>query len=256
MGPVIVLGMHKSGTTLISDVLHQSGFEMVEKDLEFGYDDGNKMEREETRLLNIELLRAENSLSYKTTACLDIQSVSPNQWARGRRIVKRQAGKQWGFKDPRTLLTLKFWSRIIDDAAFVGVFRHPAEVFNHYTRRGWKWYILEPYYPILVLRAWCIYNVILLDVCRRYENFVLLDYNEVMAGGDGLSFLESVLQHPLVDARRSDMHRGRTMQTKDYRFVKFFLKYFFRMDVDKVYFDLCTEAQKQIIHSTENLIAT
>ena len=46
----VVLGMHKSGTTLVSDILHRSGVPMVEVRSSEGYDQGNKMERDATRM--------------------------------------------------------------------------------------------------------------------------------------------------------------------------------------------------------------
>lgn len=34
-------------------------------------------------------------------------------------------GTPWGFKDPRTLLTLPFWEQGLADQRLVGTFRHP-----------------------------------------------------------------------------------------------------------------------------------
>lgn len=45
----VVLGMHKSGTTLVSQILHHSGIPMGDGfDENVTYDGGNKYEREST----------------------------------------------------------------------------------------------------------------------------------------------------------------------------------------------------------------
>ena len=53
----IVLGMHKSGTTLLSQILHHSGISMGENFNEsVSYSQGNKYERETTQQINKEIL--------------------------------------------------------------------------------------------------------------------------------------------------------------------------------------------------------
>ena len=55
----VVLGMHKSGTTLISETLHESGINMGEfSDIQqgIGYDEGHKYERRETQQINRQIL--------------------------------------------------------------------------------------------------------------------------------------------------------------------------------------------------------
>ena len=54
----VVLGMHKSGTTLLSQVLHHSGIDMGEIPDGVSYDKGNKYEDQESFHINMELIRA------------------------------------------------------------------------------------------------------------------------------------------------------------------------------------------------------
>lgn len=42
----------------------------------------------------------------------------------------------WGFKDPRTLLTLKGWRELVPDLELVGIFRHPLRVADSLRRRN------------------------------------------------------------------------------------------------------------------------
>src|SRR5690606_15029365 len=45
-------------------------------------------------------------------------------------------GAPWGFKDPRTLLTLEFWRQAAPQARLVGSFRHPVRVVRSLHKRG------------------------------------------------------------------------------------------------------------------------
>ncbi len=52
----IVLGMHKSGTTLVAQTLHAAGINMGDFDESLTYDTNNKYERHDTQELNRDLL--------------------------------------------------------------------------------------------------------------------------------------------------------------------------------------------------------
>ena len=52
----VILGMHKSGTTLVSQTLHASGINMGDFDSSLTYDTNNKFERHNTQELNRDML--------------------------------------------------------------------------------------------------------------------------------------------------------------------------------------------------------
>jgi hypothetical protein len=53
------------------------------------------------------------------------------------RIIDSYRGvSEWGFKDPRSLITLDFWREVIPDLRFVGTFRHPELVAQSLFRRN------------------------------------------------------------------------------------------------------------------------
>ena len=66
----------------------------------------------------------------------------------------------WGFKDPRTLLTLDGWLQLVPDLEFVGVFRHPARVARSLASRP-KLRVEDP------VALWRSHNTRLLEVHRR-----------------------------------------------------------------------------------------
>ena len=74
---VVVLGMHKSGTSLISEILHYSGIDMIEQDSTLGYDEGFHHERRATSEINKDLLRSRGLHSLETIRKLDARRAGP-----------------------------------------------------------------------------------------------------------------------------------------------------------------------------------
>lgn len=239
--PVIVLGMHKSGTTLVSETLHRSGVAMIEAEQAGGYDEGNKMERDATRALNAVLLDCAGRLSVRVVSPLDLAAVSGDQWQAGRDLVRAldAAGSEWGFKDPRTVLTFDFWRGLIERPRLIGVFRDPVEVFRHYARRpARRWLLSDPGYLPAALHAWCVYNQRLLEIARAEPAMLLLDYADVMTGPEGMARLEDFLGRPLVDCRRSEMRRSEARPTLAYRAARALVRRRHGLDAERIHRNL------------------
>src|SRR5690606_30935954 len=80
------------------------------------------------------------------------------------------AGGPWGFKDPRTLLTLPFWRERLPGMRLVGTFRHPARVARSLTAR-------DPSMPLATaLDLWLAYNRRLL-AAHAQAPFPLVDFD-------------------------------------------------------------------------------
>lgn len=219
--PVVVLGMHKSGTTLIADTLHRSGIAMVGAEAAGGYDDGNKMERVETRALNMDLLGDDGIESIRLLHSVTTDAATATHLAQARSLIDGLAPGPWGFKDPRTLLTFGLWDKVLDDPLLIGVFRNPVEVFGHYVRRaGRKWISRDPAYLPDALRAWCVYNQHLLDLKHKHPQLLLLDYSEFMTTDMGMQHLSAHVGCSLVDCRKQTMRRAEARVTTDYRLAR------------------------------------
>ncbi len=246
--PILVLGMHKSGTTLIAETLHRSGISMVEAEQVGGYDDGNKMERDETRRLNIALLKSDRQESVRITRPLDANTVTQEWRAHGRAILKRQdSSGPWGFKDPRTLLTYEFWAELIHSPRLIGVFRDPAEVFLHYARRPWwRWIRRDPLYLVAAMHAWCVYNEALLSLARRQPNLLLLDYAAFMSDAVEMDRLARFVGVPLVDQRKSDMRRATSERTAAYSILERYERRRHGLDATKIHTELAMLREKRI----------
>ena len=88
------------------------------------------------------------------------------------RAVVEQFGDtpRWGFKDPRTLLTVDGWLELVPTMEFVGTFRHPVAVARSLISRGGgkppRWF-----------RIWLDYNVRLLELHDRFD-FPLISFDQ------------------------------------------------------------------------------
>jgi len=216
---VIVLGMHKSGTTLISQILHKSGINMGNFDERISYDQGNQYERYETQILNKEILKCGDTHS------LDV--IHPVTDITNEYLLKRmsllvqdlcQKYSAWGFKDPRTCLTYPVWQKVLPPHKVIIVYRNPLEVYHHY-RRGIPFYRIfkKLKYSYKALRAWYIYNSLLLQyISQLNSDYIVINFSEFMSSSRGLKKLESFLNIPLVDCRRKDLYRAKPKKVLSY----------------------------------------
>jgi hypothetical protein len=99
--------------------------------------------------LQDELLEASNGAWWGPPDAVEWR---PEHFEKARAILAAHAGQPvWGFKDPRTLLTLEGWRELVPDLRPVGIFRHPLRVAQSlHTRDGMR---LET-----GLRLWRYYN--------------------------------------------------------------------------------------------------
>jgi hypothetical protein len=205
----VVLGMHKSGTTLVSEMLHRSGIAMVERDVEGGYERKNYFEREATKALNKELLRCGGRSSLKVRRRLGDAIVDPGLSARAKAMVAQitRDCRSWGFKDPRTCLTYEFWKTVLPPHRLICVFRSDAEVHGHYTRgRG-----LSLRRGMDALAAWHAYNACIVEAAGEAgDRAILVSYESLMDGDAEFSRLQRFVGRELADCRRPGLHRART----------------------------------------------
>ena len=132
---VIILGMHRSGTSSFAGCLQQRGLYL-----------GNVIEKSPHNAKgnreNPDIMRLNESVLEKSGGSWD----RPPQmitWDREQiqerdRIIESylQESCTFGFKDPRTLLTLPFWEDSLLPTRYVGTFRHPLLAAQSLNRRN------------------------------------------------------------------------------------------------------------------------
>lgn len=209
MAPIVVLGMHKSGTTLVSLMLHRSGIEMVDHEGAGGYDDGNHFERLSTNGLNKRLLGRSGGNSLRTFRPLDPGSVQAELRSDAFRLVAEleSRGRPWGFKDPRTCLTYPFWRDVLPAHKVICVYRGPGEVHAHYTGKR----SLDATRGIRTLRAWYEYNLAMLNAYQQAApgTRLLIDYSTLMQDEDQLARLSAFVGRDIKDERVASLRRAR-----------------------------------------------
>lgn len=134
--------MHRSGTSLTTRVLNILGVELGSHERLRGATVENPDGYWEHRGLmevNIELLRR---LGGDGRRVPDL----PDQWwedaafedlrERAQSVFREMGGdRPWGWKDPRTTVTLPFWRELVPSLRVVECVRHPLEVYDSLRRR-------------------------------------------------------------------------------------------------------------------------
>jgi hypothetical protein len=109
---LLILGMHRSGTSLLANYLARGGLH-VGTDL-LGMDWSNPAGHFENRAFlkfHNDVLKAHN-LDFKVSAPVDWKLTSEHDNA-ARQLVRIHGSKiPWGWKDPRTCLFLDFWRKV------------------------------------------------------------------------------------------------------------------------------------------------
>jgi hypothetical protein len=139
---VCVLGMHRSGTSVVTRLLSALGVYLGPEHLISNVGSDNPKgywEHHPLALLNDEILARFGGQWHQPPAF-------PSEWWRApeladlkekaQEIVGTFAGQPlWGWKDPRTCLTLPFWRDIVGPIRYVLAFRNPCEVVASLQRR-------------------------------------------------------------------------------------------------------------------------
>ena len=133
---VIVLGMHRSGTSLLTGSLEAAGLHLGEVNDAAPFNRRGNKENESIRDLNDTLLERSGA-AWNRPPRAQVRWGRADE-ARGRSLVRPYlaAGRPWGFKDPRTVWTVEGWLRLLPHARLVGVFRHPSLVVQSLTARS------------------------------------------------------------------------------------------------------------------------
>jgi hypothetical protein len=224
----VVLGMHKSGTTLLAQILHASGIHMGEFDSEVGYDGGNHFERDDCREVNrdglggaqiwplwlavarwlgLEKRYYVHSLSVTSRAVL-AGEMSAATRGRMRQVISRADARHenWGFKDPSTCLIYPWWRSELPTHRVIAVYRGYGQLLKHYGVGSWRQLNVPRLFR--ALRSWTLHNQRILAALKTCgDSAILVSYERLMDGEAEMQRLEAFVGQPVVDARRRSQHR-------------------------------------------------
>jgi hypothetical protein len=148
--PIVIIGMHRSGTTLVTDLLQGLGLHLgwvvqensealffVERNEALLVASGGGWEHPEPvdRLLAHPRMRAAagRRLRCDAESVRFLSYLGPahaRAWGRPSRLTF-----PWGWKDPRNSFLLPLWLDVFPDARVVHVCRHPLDVARSLRRR-------------------------------------------------------------------------------------------------------------------------
>ena len=164
--PVIIVGMHRSGTSCLAGSLEQCGLYLGDVNRSAPFNLRGNCENERIRELHDRIL-ARNDCRW------DIPPTSPIIWTEDEkadvsRLISQEYGAHaaWGFKDPRTLFLLDGWLELFPNLRLVGTVRPPSEVAASLLGR-------DQFDQLTSLSLWRSYNWQLAQAAKQFGMLVV-----------------------------------------------------------------------------------
>ena len=137
---ILVLGMHRSGTSCLTGILKEQGFFTGKLDVNLLGMNGNKgsQENREVFLLNEKLLMLNLGSWYNPQEIKIIPTDFFKKALDYKSKLRTQSNQQSKIliKDPRMLFCLNLWGE--SDGQYIGSFRHPSKVVASIEKRNKK----------------------------------------------------------------------------------------------------------------------
>ena len=166
---VIMLGMHRSGTSCLAGCLEECGLHLGDVNRSAPHNlKGNREHPAIMRFQEALFIRRDRSWGNPPQTMI----ISEKERSEFSNISSSfEECPHWGFKDPRTLFTLDTWLELFGQqaVALVGTFRHPLAVAKSLQNRN--------QFPLKKgLGLWHRYNCKLLDYCSQLP-ITLIDFD-------------------------------------------------------------------------------
>jgi len=207
----IVLGMHKSGTSLVSKMLHESGINMGMFDSRIDYYNGQKYERNEIHEVIVNMLNAKNIESLDTIPPFNKNLILKNLPLFISIVHECNSNYDlWGFKNPRTIFIYDYIKPYLGEHKLICIYRNLEEVIAHYSQ-----YSIRIRYILNAIKAWKIYNDKMIDILAEADvDFILLNYERIMSDYKQLIRLESFLNLKIKDCRIQSKNKAHSWYKK------------------------------------------
>jgi hypothetical protein len=207
---VAVLGMHRSGTSLITRGLMSLGiylgddFVEVQPDNPTGYWEDRHLQDFNERVLTALGLKWESVALLKDSRWEEPEIEAIRMEAIEYIRANFLAYPLWGFKDPRTLRLLPFWSSVFQrlglEDAYVMVIRNPLSVAQSLIARQ-----SDVFDAAMAHGLWLVHTVTYFSRIAQ-RPFIVIDYDLFMDDPRGqLERIQRALEIPQADARLGDI---------------------------------------------------
>lgn len=203
---LVVVGMHRSGTSLVTNWLYHCGLQVGECLL--AANQGNvegHFEDVEFLKMHEEILTSNNFPATGYVYEKDIP-VSIYQHEKLKTIIriKNQRYKQWGWKEPRTCLFLDLYRKLLPNAKYLVIVRDHSSVVNSLLKRDFsaveQRYLARAFFARLIwryfrrarrkqrfyrtnaeyfLKVWIAYNEHILNMLKELpqEDYMVINYS-------------------------------------------------------------------------------
>ena len=169
--PILVLGMHRSGTSLLTGCLQTAGLHLGPVNNAAPHNKKGNKENETIRDWHESML-ARRGFSWKRppSAGLDLTHEESEDLSN---LLKPNKNSTilWGIKDPRLVWFVESWLNLFPNAQLIAVFRHPSLVAQSLAARPGKLHISVEE----GLRLWAKTNLRILNLWQQFR-FPLLHY--------------------------------------------------------------------------------
>ncbi|PHR93589.1 MAG: hypothetical protein COA69_02825 [Robiginitomaculum sp.] len=170
--PILILGMHRSGTSCLAGSLENAGLYLGDVNTEAGFNKKGNRENRTAMELHEQVLERVGA-SWDNPPAQD-PVWTPQETQHLREIIESYPDdQQWGLKDPRVLFMMEGW-KTLTTPRFIGTFRHPAEVAASLIQRAQKWD--QPMDEDTAFNIWAIYNKRMLAL-HMHQKFDILRYD-------------------------------------------------------------------------------
>lgn len=170
--PVIILGMHRSGTSCMAGCLEEAGLYLGNVNTQAPF---NKKGNRENR----DFMELYDHVLKRVSASWDTPPLTPPIWQNNelenlqKLIDTFPTDRLWGTKDPRAMFMLEAWLQLTSPR-FIGTFRHPEEVSASLRSRAKIWG--HPMSEKHALDLWAAYNTLLIQHYNTH-NFRIIRYD-------------------------------------------------------------------------------
>lgn len=189
---VLVVGMHRSGTSALAGMLHSNGIIMGRNGKWYPppmrENPKGFYENHDFRVLNDQILR-DHGYSVKSfdpaVPSVTVERVRYETRMRMQLLVEEynKTYEDWGFKDPRTCLTLPIWLGVMaavgvtsDDVRILITCRPTDDIVASMLRRGNKERLGAGQFRDLAVA----YNKAALEACNGWVKYKTVDYKDLM----------------------------------------------------------------------------
>lgn len=163
--PVLILGMHRSGTSCLAGCLEAAGLFLGNVNTAAPFNKKGNREPEHIRDLHDALLE-QNGASWNAPPAGPLDWPADLLEALSERTADLATEDHWGVKDPRSAFCLNGWESLFEPR-YVVSYRHPSAVVSSLVRRSISW--KRPMDRGDAYALWAAYNTRILDQVRETD---------------------------------------------------------------------------------------